>query len=545
MAEKKKYREHVAVKSIVGIVSALLVFSAVAGFMAYRNFTKALLEQYADGAFLTARAAADLVNPNRIDAYAESDGKGSEYLGVYGNMDSLCNSSGATFIYVIVPDRSDYAHITFLFSTINHDTHYTVYDFGYVRETTNDDYRQKYRALYEKTSNQELVIRDKGFIETDPHITAMIPLKAWNGEVTAILCVQRQMDVLVQERNSYIARLGLILGGMILLVIAGQSVFLNHTLLKPLYTITKEAKRFSEENTVRTEKLQNAVKNRDEIGLLAESIDSMEEQIGKYVEDLTKITAEKERISTELSLAKKIQAALLPSIFPPFPDRKEFDLYASMEPARTVGGDFYDFFLIDDDHLCLVMADVSGKGIPAALFMMICKTMLQSCAMLGQSSAEILNKVNQGICSNNGEEMFVTVWVGILEISTGMLKAANAGHEYPAVKKPGGKFELLKDPHGFVVGGLADEIYEEYTLQLEPGSALFLYTDGIPEAMTKDRQMFGTERMLEALNAQPDACPETVLKNVRGAAAEFAGGAEQSDDITMLALNYFGPQNKQ
>ena len=387
-------------------------------------------------------------------------------------------------------------------------------------------------------------IRDKGFIETDPHITAMIPLKAWNGEVTGILCVQRQMDVLVKERNSYIIRLGLILGGMILLVIAGQSVFLNHTLLKPLYTITKEAKRFSEENTVRTEKLQNAVKNRDEIGLLAESIDSMEEQIGKYVEDLTKITAEKERISTELSLAKKIQAALLPSIFPPFPDRKEFDLYASMEPAREVGGDFYDFFLIDDDHLCLVMADVSGKGIPAALFMMICKTMLQSCAMLGQSSAEILNKVNQGICSSNGEEMFVTVWVGILEISTGKLKAANAGHEYPAVKKPDGRFELLKDPHGFVVGGLPDEIYEEYTLQLEPGSALFLYTDGIPEAMTKDRQMFGTERMLEALNAQPEADPETVLKNVRGAAAEFAGGAEQSDDITMLALNYFGPQNK-
>ena len=187
----------------------------------------------------------------------------------------------------------------------------------------------------------------------------------------------------------------------------------------------------------------------------------MEEQVGQYIENLTSITAEKERITTELSLGRKIQEAMVPHDFPPFPERKEFDLYASMTPAKAVGGDFYDFFLIDPDHLGLVMADVSGKGIPAALFMMICKTILQSCAMLGQSAAEILKKTNEAICSNNQVNMFVTVWVGILEISTGVLRAANAGHEYPALKRRGGEYALFKDKHSLVLGAMEGIHYTE------------------------------------------------------------------------------------
>ena len=193
----------------------------------------------------------------------------------------------------------------------------------------------------------------------------------------------------------------------------------------------------------------------------------------------------------------------------------------------------------------LVMADVSGKGIPAALFMMISKTILQSCAMLGQSAAEILNKTNQAICSNNQVGMFVTVWVGILEISTGKLTCANAGHEYPVLKRPDGVFELIKDKHGLVVGGLDDETYEEYEWQLTPGTTLFVYTDGIPEAMTKGRDMYGTDRMVDALNAAPAKDPESLLKAVRGSVDRFVDGAEQSDDITMMALTWFGPEGKQ
>ena len=252
--------------------------------------------------------------------------------------------------------------------------------------------------------------------------------------------------------------------------------------------------------------------------------------------------AEKERIGTELKTAAQIQESMLPNRFPAFPDRKEFDIYATMEPAREVGGDFYDFFLIDEDHLGIVIADVSGKGIPAALVMMITKTILQNCAMRGISAGEILAKTNESICSNNEMEMFITAWVGILHISTGVLTAANAGHEYPAVYyEKEGSFSLLKDKHGLVLGGIEGTRYKEYELMLKPGDKLFVYTDGVPEATSADDELFGTERMIDALNSHPREKPEEILSNVRKAVGGFVGSAEQFDDMTMLCLQYKGP----
>ena len=536
----KFLREHAAVKSITGIILLLVIFSAIVSGIGYNSFSSALLSQYADGAFLTAESAAQSVDADRMEAYAESGGTTEEYLTVWEQLDHICNASGATFIYVIQPDRTDYGHITFLFSTINHNSDYSVYDFGYVRETTNDEYREKYRAIYDQEAERELVIRDKGYIETDPHITAMIGLKGSDGQVKAILCVQRQMDVLAQVRHTYLNKVILALIGLVLLVIVGQSAFLHRALLRPLKLISEEATRFSVENVASETKLQEIIRSRDEIGQLAASIDQMEEQIQSYVENLTRITAEKERMGAELALATRIQAAMLPHNFPPFPERHEFDLYASMDPAKEVGGDFYDFFLIDEDHLCLVIADVSGKGIPAALFMMASKIILASCAMLGQSAAEILTKTNEAICSNNQAEMFVTVWLGILEISTGRLTAANAGHEFPALRRAGGDFELYKDRHGFVIGGMEGMRYKDYELQLSPGDKLFLYTDGVAEATDPENVLFGTERMLEALNTEPEAEPEQLLKNVRAAVDGFVREAPQFDDLTMLCLEYSG-----
>lgn len=218
----------------------------------------------------------------------------------------------------------------------------------------------------------------------------------------------------------------------------------------------------------------------------------------------------------------------------------EFDLYASMDPAKEVGGDFYDFFMIDDDHLGMVIADVSGKGIPAAMFMMFSKNIIANNAMLGKLPAKALEDANNSICKNNSEEMFVTVWLGILEISTGHVVAANAGHEYPAIKSADGGFELFKDKHGLVVGGMEGLRYREYELQLEPGSKIFVYTDGVPEATNADEEMFGTDRMIEALNTDPGAAPKQILKNVRSAVDDFVKDAEQFDDLTMLCLEYRG-----
>ena len=252
------------------------------------------------------------------------------------------------------------------------------------------------------------------------------------------------------------------------------------------------------------------------------------------------LTEKTARLGTELELATKIQADMLPSIFPAFPEREEFELYASMNPAKEVGGDFYDFFMLDDDHLYMVIADVSGKGVPAALFMMASRILLADHVKMGKSPAEVLRDVNNAISETNDNHMFVTVWLGILELSTGKLTAANAGHEYPVIKTPDGGFELYKDKHGIVVGGLQNAKYREYEIQLEPGSRLFVYTDGVPEATDKDNNQFGTERMTEVLNKLTEAKPDELLKGVRKSVDEFVMGAEQFDDITMMCIDYRG-----
>ncbi len=539
-AERKNNKPEVSIilKSVFGIVILIIVFSVIVSIMGFRNFTDALLDQYSDGAFRTANTAVMEFDVSKIEDYAASGGTTEEYIAALESMERLCNSSGSTFIYVIRPDLSDYKHITFLFSTINENSDYTRYEFGFVRDTTNEEYMEKYRKLYEGGSDQELVIRDKGYIETDPHITAMVPIKDAGGKTTAILCVQRQMDNLVHVRNRYIVRILVVMIALMILVIIGQSIYLHRVFLRPVTKITLEASRFSHENDLPEKKLSDEVRNNDEIGVLASSIDHMEERIVKYVDDLTKVTAEKERISTELNLATKIQESMLPGIFPPFPERTEFDIYASMDPAKEVGGDFYDFFLVDDDHLCLVMADVSGKGIPAALFMMASKIILANYAKMGKSPSEILTAANAAICSKNPEDMFVTVWLGIIEISTGTITAANAGHEYPIIKKANGDFELFKDKHGFVIGGMAGLKYKEYTIDMKPGSKLFLYTDGVPEATDSENQLFGTERMMAALNENPDGSPQEILKTVRNSVDAFVKDAEQFDDLTMLCFEF-------
>ena len=535
-----RIRGSIVLKTTLEIIAVLLVYSCIVSFIGYREVTEALMSQYSDGAFRTAGIAAHVVDPNRVDEYMDSGGQSEEYLSVDKTLSKICNSSGSTFIYVIIPDRTDYKHITFVFSTMNQNSDYSKYDFGYVRETTNEDYEEKYRRICEDLSSGELVIRNQGYIETDPHITAMIPLIGVKGEVEAILCVQRQMEELNKVRNSYVLKIFLAMIAAAVLISIGLSVRLDRSLLRPIRIMSTEAFRFASENVSAGEKLTQKIHNRDEVGQLAESIDQMETQIHSYVTNLTQITAEKERISTELSLAARIQRDMLPNIFPAFPERTDFDIYASMDPAREIGGDFYNFFLIDENHLCVVIADVSGKGVPAALFMMAATIVLVDNARMGKSPAEILESANEAICATNREEMFVTVWLGILDLSTGILSAANAGHEYPVMKQPDGGYELIKDRHGFVIGGMEEIKYHNYELQMKPGSKLFVYTDGVAEASNSQDELFGTERMLEALNSEPDADPVTLLGNVKKAVDRFVGDAEQFDDLTMLCLEYKG-----
>lgn len=268
---------------------------------------------------------------------------------------------------------------------------------------------------------------------------------------------------------------------------------------------------------------------------------SLSDDINQTVDTLKGyITAAEKRIEQELELARTIQDSALPKNFL-FP-RKDFEVYATMHPAREVGGDFYDFFFVDLNRIALVIADVSGKGIPAALFMMRAKTAIRTLAESGQGPAEVLERANSMLCDGNDAEMFVTAWLGVIDLKTGQMKCANAGHEYPAVMRAGGGYELIRDRHGLALAAMDGMKYKEYEIQLNPGDRIFVYTDGVPEAINSGTEQYGTERMLRALNRAAKATLKGGLSSVLEDLAAFVGKEDQFDDITMLSFTYIGPE---
>jgi sigma-B regulation protein RsbU (phosphoserine phosphatase) len=307
----------------------------------------------------------------------------------------------------------------------------------------------------------------------------------------------------------------------------------------PLNTITRRVASLGVRN--RQFRMEDVYRTGDEIEVLAESFAKQSARTRLYIDQIKRVTAEKERIGAELDMASRIQSSQLPSLFPPFPDRKEFSLYASMTPAKEVGGDFYDFFMIDDDHMGFVMADVSGKGVPAALLMMVSRVLIKSGLQNGKGPAETLASVNNQLCEGNDASFFVTVWCAVLEISTGKGIAANAGHEHPVLRRAGDLYELQVYRHSMPVGTIKDIPFKQHAFQMNPGDSFFVYTDGVAEATNGQKELYGTGRMLEALNKDPDAQPEQVLENLTKDINRFVDGAEQFDDITMLSFRYLGP----
>ena len=265
-----------------------------------------------------------------------------------------------------------------------------------------------------------------------------------------------------------------------------------------------------------------------------------DKEAGDEMRGIVSMISELDRLDKELKLASDIQINMLPTNFPAFPERTDFDLYASMTPAKEVGGDFYDFFLTDNDHLALAIADVSGKGIPAALFMTVSKTLIKNQMMSGCDPATALERVNAQLCERNSSMMFVTVWLAVIELSTGRVTACNAGHENPGICHAGEGFELLKYKHGMFIGVNKKAKYENRTYELHPGDSIFVYTDGVTEATNTAGEMFGEDRLAETLNQYAALNPELLIHSVHTTVNRFAEGAAQFDDITMLGFKYNG-----
>lgn len=375
--------------------------------------------------------------------------------------------------------------------------------------------------------------------------SAYDPVTDSAGNAVCLVGVDIDMTDVMNARHHFLRFLLIFSAVMGVLAVALGIWLMRNTVVKPLKMLSKATDEFADidEDYTRKSVINLPIRSKDEIGDLYQKTRTMQLNLLDYMDNLARVTTEKEHISTELNVANRIQADMLPRIFPAFPDRSEFNIFAVMNPAKEVGGDFYDFFLVDEDHLAMVVADVSGKGVPAALFMVIAKTLIKNRGQMGDSPSEILRNVNNQLCEGNDEEFFVTVWLGILEISTGKGWAVNAGHEHPVIRRKDGPFELVVYKHSPAVAVMPGIVFRQHEFQLSPGDALFVYTDGVPEATNAAGELFGSERMLRALNRKPAAELTELMENVRSDIDSFVGEAPQFDDITMLMLEYKGPQN--
>ncbi|MBR4208283.1 MAG: PP2C family protein-serine/threonine phosphatase [Lachnospiraceae bacterium] len=318
-------------------------------------------------------------------------------------------------------------------------------------------------------------------------------------------------------------------------------LLINKYVLSPLDTVKGAVTEYaaSKDGTV-VRKILDNITVRNEIRLLSNEFSGMIGELEDHIEQIKTISEERERIGAELDIATEIQANMLPGNFNVYSDHPEFALHASMDPAKEVGGDFYDFFMPDEDHIALVIADVSGKGIPAALFMVIAKTLIKNRTLMGGTPSQILSDVNDQICETNASGFFVTVWLAIVDIHTGKGMASNAGHEHPVLKRAGGQYELIKYRHSLAVAAMEGVPFEEHSFELHPGDRIFVYTDGVPEATNMSEELYGTDRMLEALNRVTSPEPEKLLSELTKDISNFVGEAEQFDDTTMLIFEYRG-----
>ena len=537
MIEKiKKLSSSMAFTVTSSVVLLLAVFGIIVSASGIISFTNAFDEIHSDTTFHMAYSAASLVNGDHIDEYLER-GEVEEYNRTKRILDGFCRRMNVSLTYVIVVDQTDYGSFVSVFNAVNNsvdNSNYVPWELGFKRNTTNEEYKKIYQALYAKKIEYATIYRLQPGDGLKPHITTIVPVMDKEDNVAALLCIQRPINELASAIFRFMSHI--VLTVLILAILASNLAarFLRKWVFNPIEKVSDEASRFARENT-KGEELGDVSKF-EEIDTLSRSIDKMETDMVNYIENLTAYTAERERIGTELSFAKNIQHSSLPTTFPAFPDRKDFDIYAAMKPAREVGGDFYNFRLIDDDHLAMWIGDVSDKGVPAALFMMAINIVINNRASMGGTPAEIMSFVNNNICEHNDENLFVTIWLGILELSTGHLTFVNAGHEEPAVYHKGGSFELFKTKHNVAVGVFPNIAYTNYDIQLGSGDKLFIYTDGVPEATDMFDKLYTTGRMLEALNKHREGSPQEILEGVYGSVKEFVGGRAQFDDLTMLGF---------
>ena len=534
-AKRKQIATVTMIRLLLLALGLIIDISITTRYVLEREF----LGTFADFSFSYARIVADQIDGDAVERYVETGETDAYYDDIQQTMQGMVDHAELRYLYVVIPEETGLLYVWD--AQLGHAPRPLLDRWAYTGNYPSDEAKLAYQTGQE----QFCAYHYKG-VEIASAIT---PVFDSRGEVAAIVEADILMPRIETATRSVLTSVIFYVALIMAVAIPLFYYFTRKRIIVPLEKISKAA------NGMvgflhKKEAISIDIHTGDEIEQVARDFEEMDRKLLAYVREYSKITAENERIETELNMAAAIQTNLLPREYPAFPDRSEFEICAMMEPAKEVGGDFYDYFMVDEDHLAMVVADTSGKGVPAALFSMIAKTLLKMCTQTRISPERVLAEVNAALCENNEEEMFVTVWLGVLEISTGELTYADAGHERLLLYQ-NGTWRILPKAGGIALAALTPEDLEfvddaanshNQTIRLNPGDAIFQYTDGVTEAATADRTLFGEERLLEAANSAPSAKPEEFLPYIRARLAAFVQGAPQTDDITMLGVQFNGSE---
>lgn len=527
-------------KIVCSIVLFALVISTVLVCVSYFTYKSTMDEHYDTLGNNVAQTAISMIDEDVMLKYSRGVAfadpqrtmASQEYQSIITTLDNIKESNNVLYLYIIYPTESG---SYFIFDT-DHSKDSCPY--GYYMEYYEGSFSKiAHRLVRGETVPAVISNKDYGWIISISH-----PYISSGGELIGYVCVDISMEQVVRDRQTFLLNCILVMA-VITVIFAFVYMFVfNKIFVSPIKQMTTATAAFvsdrDDDDRVLSPISLLKVKTNDELQTLCESLKKMELDLNLHIDNLKNVTAEKERIGAELNVATHIQESMLPSIFPAFPDRQEFDIYATMNPAKEVGGDFYDFFMVDERHLAVVMADVSGKGVPAALFMVIGKTLIKDHTQPGRDLGDVFSEINNLLCESNSEGLFITAFEGVLNLVTGEFKFVNAGHELPFICPAGGDFESYKINPGFVLAGMEGIKYTAGSMMLSPGDKVFQYTDGVTEATNGDGKLYGMDRLSLILNTVKDKAPGEILPAVKNDIDLFVGTAPQFDDITMLCLEF-------
>ncbi len=531
-------------KFIISLGIVGLVLTIAISLFSYATSKSYLEEMYAERVMTNSNAIAAMLDVENVKTILAEGGDGTpEYKEMYDLFNQLKKDGDITFLSLVVPDEDSVCfYIDAMVEEMGDDpANQLPYgsDILYVDAANPDDPTdmEKYITIWERYRDNKgidtplVTDNDYGY-----NYTGVSVILDESGTAIAEIQYILDMSEVRAYLNSFLINMLLISFAIIGITIILYIFFVRKMVTKPVGKLTAFTQEITDNGTFENQHID--IKTGDEIESLSESFNFMLAELENYIANLSRVTAEKERIGAELDIAKHIQASMLPCIFPAFPERKEFDIYATMDPAKEVGGDFYDFFMVDERHLAIVMADVSGKGVPAALFMVIGKTLIKDHTTPDRDLGKVFTAVNNLLCEANSEGLFITAFEGVLDLVTGEFSFVNAGHEMPFISKAGGDFEPYKIRPGFVLAGMEDMKYRAGSMTIEPGDKIFQYTDGVTEATNLQNELYGMNRLGAILNKVKDGTPNDILPAVKTDIDEFVGKADQFDDITMLCLEY-------